>query len=88
MSTSIIIIALRRETFSNLKSWLDDVRELAHPDISIMVVGNKIDKNGRREVTKEEGQHFAEQNGLLFLETSAKTSQNVYEVSLICFKNS
>ncbi|XP_050935249.1 ras-related protein RABB1b-like [Cucumis melo] len=77
----------RRETFSNLKSWLDDVRELAHPDISIMVVGNKVDKNGRREVTKEEGQHFAEQNGLLFLETSAKTSQNVYEAFSIIANN-
>uniref|UniRef100_A0A9I9EKQ2 Uncharacterized protein n=1 Tax=Cucumis melo TaxID=3656 RepID=A0A9I9EKQ2_CUCME len=34
----------RRKTFSNLKSWLDDVRELAHPDISIMVVEIRLIK--------------------------------------------
>ena len=35
---------------------------------------------GKRKVKKEEAQKFAEEEGLLFFETSAKTGQNVAEV--------
>jgi Ras-related protein Rab-2A len=34
----------------------------------------------RRQVTTEEGENFANENGLMFLETSAKTAFNVEEV--------
>lgn len=46
--------------------------------MTIILVGNKSDLD-RREVTTEEGVEFAEKNGLLFIETSAKTSNNVEE---------
>ena len=41
----------------------------------------------RREVQKEEGEAFAREHGLIFMETSAKTAANVEEVQ-ISFKNS
>jgi Ras-related protein Rab-2A len=37
-------------------------------------------KLARREVTYEEGQKFAKENGLIFMETSAKTAYNVEAV--------
>lgn len=46
-----------------------------------MLIGNKVDLDRRREVSQEEGEQFAKQNGLLFLEVSAKTTQNIEEVS-------
>eukprot|EP00931_Biecheleriopsis_adriatica_P022478 TRINITY_DN14431_c0_g1_i1.p1 TRINITY_DN14431_c0_g1~~TRINITY_DN14431_c0_g1_i1.p1 ORF type:complete len:205 (+),score=19.61 TRINITY_DN14431_c0_g1_i1:151-765(+) len=55
----------RRATFEHLAQWLMDAR-----------IGNKSDLE-RREVSVEEGAWFARQNGLFFLETSAKTGQNV-----------
>ena len=42
-----------------------------------MLVGNKCDKTHEREVTREEGVALARQFGCKFLETSAKTAQNV-----------
>jgi len=42
-----------------------------------MLVGNKCDEEEKRQVSREEGEKFAKQHGLLFLETSAKTNQNV-----------
>ena len=40
------------------------------------------DLESRREVKKEEGEAFAREHGLVFMETSAKTAANVEEVHL------
>jgi Ras-related protein Rab-2A len=45
----------------------------------IMLIGNKSDLESRREVKKEEGEAFAREHGLIFMETSAKTAANVEE---------
>jgi len=50
--------------------------------MTIMLIGNKCDLESRRAVTTKEGETFAQQNGLIFLETSAKTNANVEAVSL------
>lgn len=42
-----------------------------------VLVGNKCDKTYEREVSREEGAAMARQFGCEFLETSAKTAQNV-----------
>jgi len=49
------------------------------PHMVIMCIGNKADLEIQRAVTREEGEHFAQENGLLFLESSAKTASNVDE---------
>lgn len=38
----------------------------------------------RRAVTTEEGEQFAKEHGLIFLETSARTAHNVEDVSKLC----
>ncbi|EIE86730.1 hypothetical protein RO3G_11441 [Rhizopus delemar RA 99-880] len=59
-----------------------DVRKHANPNTTIVLVGNKCDLKSRaRQVTKEEGEKFARDNGIpLFIETSAKSAENVEEV--------
>mmetsp|Transcript_10426 Transcript_10426/g.17047 ORF Transcript_10426/g.17047 Transcript_10426/m.17047 type:complete len:212 (-) Transcript_10426:287-922(-) len=69
----------RRETFNHLASWLDDARQHSNKDMTIILIGNKSDLESKRAVSLEEGQAFAKENGLIFLETSAKTAQNVEE---------
>ena len=69
----------RRETFNHLTSWLDDARQHSNSNMTIMLIGNKSDLEHRRAVSLEEGQRFAEEHGLIFLETSAKTAANVEE---------
>lgn len=70
----------RRETFNHLASWLEDARQHANANMTIMLIGNKCDLAHRRAVTTEEGQQFAKDHGLIFMEASAKTAQNVEEV--------
>lgn len=72
----------RRDTFVHLSRWLEEVRQNSNPYMTIILVGNKSDLE-RREVTFQEGQDFARQNNLIFLETSAKTAQNVEEAFIL-----
>lgn len=47
--------------------------------MTVMLIGNKVDLESRRAVSYEEGEKFAKEHGLIFLETSAKTAANVEE---------
>ncbi|KAG1472717.1 hypothetical protein G6F56_001370 [Rhizopus delemar] len=65
-----------------IASWLADVRKHANPHTTIVLVGNKSDlENRSRQVTREEGEKFARDNNIpLFIETSAKSAENVEQV--------
>ena len=69
----------RRETFTHVTKWLDDVRTNSSKNVTVILIGNKKDLEDKRQVSYEEGEAFAKENGLMFLETSAKTAYNVVE---------
>ena len=70
----------KRRTFEHLEDWLEEVRIHIEPHKACyLVVGHKADRDADRTVTLREGRNFAEFHGLKFLETSAKTGQNVEE---------
>eukprot|EP01111_Echinosteliopsis_oligospora_P015746 TRINITY_DN6319_c0_g1_i1.p1 TRINITY_DN6319_c0_g1~~TRINITY_DN6319_c0_g1_i1.p1 ORF type:complete len:224 (+),score=40.93 TRINITY_DN6319_c0_g1_i1:160-831(+) len=66
----------KRKTFDNISLWLSEMRNNCEP-VSVMLVGTKTDLAHLREVTTEEAVRLAEQENLLFLETSAQSSVNV-----------
>ncbi|XP_062994851.1 ras-related protein Rab-2B isoform X2 [Elgaria multicarinata webbii] len=72
----------RRETFNHLYSWLEDARQHSSSHMVIMLIGNKSDLESRRAVQKEEAEAFAQEHGMVFMETSAKTAANVEEAFL------
>jgi Ras-related protein Rab-2A len=72
----------RRDTFQHLRSWLDDARTHAQPSMAIMLVGNKADLDSKRQVSSEEGKAFADEHGMSFLETSAKSGDCVEQAFL------
>lgn len=69
----------RKETFMHVVRWLEEVRNNSSKSIVIILIGNKKDLESKRQVSYEEGEEFARENGLLFLETSAKSAYNVEE---------
>jgi len=73
-----------RDSYNHVSSWLNDAKALANPDIAIVLVGNKIDLTNEREVSFLEASRFAQENDLMFLETSALTGEGVSEVFLKC----
>ena len=66
-----------KQRFINLRKWIDEIISEAPIDTRIILVGNKCDLSNEREVTEEEGKKFADEFGMLFFETSAKTGYNV-----------
>ncbi|XP_061235077.1 ras-related protein Rab-17 isoform X1 [Neopsephotus bourkii] len=70
-----------KESLNRAKLWLRDLEKEFLPDeIVIALVGNKVDLAAEREVTTEEGEEFARTRGLLFMETSAKSSHQVNDI--------
>jgi len=64
-------------TFTKLETWLNELETYStKSNIVKMVVGNKIDMDNR-EVSREEGMHFARRHQTLFIEASAKTKDGV-----------
>ncbi|MCD9560086.1 Ras- protein Rab-5 [Datura stramonium] len=56
---------------------------IGNPNMVMALAGNKVDLEDKRKVTAEEARLYAEENGLFFMETSAKTAVNVNDVSLV-----
>ncbi|KAI0261401.1 ras-domain-containing protein [Gloeopeniophorella convolvens] len=67
-----------RSSFEHARTWLADVRAHADPHLTCILVGNKSDLAGeRRQVSEDEGTQWASEEGLLFVEASAKSGANV-----------
>uniref|UniRef100_A0A8B9QQK5 RAB5A, member RAS onco family n=1 Tax=Anas platyrhynchos TaxID=8839 RepID=A0A8B9QQK5_ANAPL len=69
-----------RESFARAKNWVKELQRQASPNIVIALAGNKADLANKRAVDFQEAQAYADDNSLLFMETSAKTSMNVNEI--------
>lgn len=68
----------QRSSFESLENWLGEVdRYATFPDCVKMLVGNKIDLDEQREVSRDEGMRMARAHGMLFIEASAKAAVRV-----------
>lgn len=72
----------RRESFKSLENWLEETKNNGNQNMVIILVANKVDLESQRVVSKEEAEKFANEHGLLYIETSAKTAFNVNEAFL------
>ena len=71
-----------KESFNNLSIWLNEGNNsnIKKEEIIYLVVGNKTDLDDRREVNSDEGENFANENGFIFGEVSAKTGDGFSEL--------
>lgn len=70
----------KRKSFEHLEEWLEESRIHILPHRAVyMVIGQKTDMDAHRAVMYKEGRQFAEQHGFRYMETSAKTGQNIEE---------
>ena len=69
-----------KQSFENVTSWIEQARNIRGEDVTIIIVGNKIDLAEKRQVGTEEGQALADKLNTLFTETSAKVGINVKQL--------
>eukprot|EP00826_Nyctotherus_ovalis_P033706 TRINITY_DN2744_c0_g2_i11.p1 TRINITY_DN2744_c0_g2~~TRINITY_DN2744_c0_g2_i11.p1 ORF type:complete len:228 (-),score=49.94 TRINITY_DN2744_c0_g2_i11:749-1432(-) len=66
------------ETFEHVGEWINELKEATTVSVTTLLVGNKSDLS-EREVSSERAMDFAKENGLTYIETSAKTGTNINE---------
>tara|TARA_B110000090_G_C13158626_1_gene360624 strand:- start:180 stop:689 length:510 start_codon:yes stop_codon:yes gene_type:complete len=67
----------KRDSFNGAKSWVKELQKSRDMSVVIALAGNKCDMESKRRVEAEEAQAYAQENDLIFLETSAKENINV-----------
>ena len=68
-----------RASFLNAGRWLRELKDFADAGTPAVLIGNKADLASDREVSYEEGEAFAMENSISFVETSAKSAENVHK---------
>jgi small GTP-binding protein len=67
-----------RRSFDECKNYyFPNILEKCRDNIKVIVLGNKTDLEGQRQVPSKEGSDFASENGFLFMETSCLKNENV-----------
>ena len=56
---------------------MNEINRYASENVNRLLVGNKCDMESKKVVSFDEGKELADQLGIKFLETSAKSSHNV-----------
>jgi small GTP-binding protein len=82
---AIIVFDLTSKgSFEEVESWISDVRRVGGREVSIIIVGNKKDKE--RVVLLKEAAKFCEERGLIYIETDDKDKKQMNQIvkSLLC----
>lgn len=79
MGIILVYDCTEEKSFSNISNWMKQIEQHASKDVAKVLVGNKADKEDK-VIDAETGKQLADEYGLEFFETSAKTGLNISEL--------
>jgi small GTP-binding protein len=65
-----------QSSFENIENWFNEIKKVS-TNISLILVGNKIDLINERKLSIKDGENMAQKLALSYIETSAKTGENI-----------
>ncbi|EIM24273.1 GTP-binding protein ryh1 [Wallemia mellicola CBS 633.66] len=68
-----------KNSYDNTSKWIEEVKQERGDDVIIVLVGNKVDLS-EKEVNNDQVKEYCDNNGILFIETSAKSGFNVKQL--------
>jgi small GTP-binding protein len=77
---ALLVFDLTREqTYTETRKWLTEIRQFAGENIPFVLIGNKSDllEDVGEVIDRSEARAYAENEGSIYVETSAKTGENV-----------
>ncbi|CAL8138559.1 unnamed protein product [Orchesella dallaii] len=83
MGIMLVYDITNEKSFENIKNWIKNIKDHAEPDLQMMILGNKCDKNDKRVVSKERGEKLALEYGIRFMEVSTKNPFDVEDAFYI-----
>ena len=80
----LIFDLTREETFGEIGTWYEEMMESLKSPVPFILIGNKLDllEEKGRVIEKKKAEGFARLNNSQYIETSAKTGENVEEAFL------
>merc|ERR1712203_883805 len=66
-----------KESFNNVKHWMQEIDKYAADGVNKLLVGNKCDLSSKKVVSYDEAKELADSLSVQFMETSAKNAHNV-----------
>jgi Ras-related protein Rab-8A len=79
MGIILVYDCTEEKSFSNISNWMKQIEQHASKDVAKILVGNKADKEDK-VIDAETGKQLADEYGLEFFETSAKSGLNISEL--------
>ena len=74
-------------SFMNISKWMDKIAENANKEVAKILVANKCDLEGKRKISQEAGESFADAFGISYIEVSALSNRNVEEAFITLARN-
>jgi len=87
MGILLIYDTTDEQSFQNIRNWIRNIEQHAADNVDKILVGNKCDMISDKVVETSRGKALAEEYGIEFFETSAKTNVNVAEAFTCITKN-
>lgn len=70
------------DSFQKVKNWVKELRKMLGQEITLSIVGNKVDREKDRNVSQAEADEYAKSVGAVHYQTSAKVNKGIEELFL------
>ena len=78
----VVFDITKRDSYNGARSWVKELQKRGDMNVVIALAGNKCDMEAKRRVETEDAFKYAQDNEIIFMETSAKENINVRQLFL------